>query len=92
MMLGKKSGVIKRLQVEVPQLQATGSCNSNNLANTMQHAVTAFNPDMKQALVNLYFDLGGAKGKDLKKMNEFQNVAVSMEIYREAFLQFVITL
>lgn len=90
-MLGHKSGVITRLKEEIPQLQNHGSCNSHNLSNTMQHAVTAFDPDMKKAFVDIYYDLGGAKGKGLKKKKAFEVVAADNGIVPEAFRRFVNT-
>ena len=33
----------------------------------MQHSVESYDKDMKSALVDLYFDLGGAEGKGLKR-------------------------
>ena len=66
-MQGHKSGVITRLVEKVPQLVSTGSCNSHNCSNAMQHSTQAFDPDVKSALVDLHQDLGGAKGRGLKK-------------------------
>ena len=66
-MKGTKSGVITRMIKEIPQLRSTGSCNGHNLANALKHASEKFNPDIKLALVDLYQDIGGAKGKGLKK-------------------------
>ena len=70
-MMGNKTGVMTRLKSEIPQIKADGSCNLHHMGNTAQHATTAFNPDIKQALVDTYFDLGGAVGKGLKKQKEF---------------------
>ena len=75
----------------VPQLSSLGSSNAHNIANAMMHAVTSADPDMKQALVDVYFDLGGAKGKGLKKRKEFQALAAEMGIELKAFLKFVST-
>ena len=57
-MLGQNSGVITRLIEKVPQLVSTGSCNSHNCSNTMQHSTEAFDQDMKSALVDLHQDVG----------------------------------
>ena len=62
-MMGAKSGVMTRLKSEVPQIKSDGSCNLHHLSNTIQHAVKAFDRDIKPALVDTYFDLGGAAGK-----------------------------
>jgi hypothetical protein len=74
-MQGCKSGVITQLKEQIPQLQSLGSSNTHNISNAMMHAVTASEPDVKSALVDLYQDIGGAKGKGLKKMKECQMVA-----------------
>ena len=90
-MQGKKSGVITRLLERVPQLISTGSCNSHNCSNTMQHSTEAFDPDMKNALVDIYQDLGGAKGKGLKKKKEFEGLCKSVGLMPEPFKRFVST-
>lgn len=77
-MQGCKSGVMTRLMKEVPQLSSMGSSNSHNLSNAMMHGVTKADPDMKEALVDLYYDIGGAKGKGLKKQKECLKVAEEM--------------
>ena len=51
---------------EVPELSSLGSSNAHNL-NAMMHGVTAAFPDVKEALVDLYQDLSGAKGRGLKR-------------------------
>ena len=48
---------ITQLKKEVPQLERLGSSNAHNLANAMMHAVTSCDPDMKDALVNLFQDI-----------------------------------
>ena len=73
-MMGCNTGVMQRLKEEVPQIKSDGSCNLHHLSNTNQHAVTAFNSDIKPALVNTYYDLGGAPGKGLKKQKEFNRI------------------
>ena len=78
-MQGNKNGVIKRLKEQVPQLENLGSSNTHNISNAMMHWVTECKPDMKEALVDLYQDIGGAKGKGLKKQKECTEVARSMD-------------
>ena len=36
-----------------------------------------FDNDSKEALLNIYFDLGGAKGKGLKRKKEFDKKMLS---------------
>ena len=45
----------------------SGSCNDHHLANSMNHGVEAFDSDVPNILVNIFIDLGGAKGYGLKK-------------------------
>ena len=90
-MQGHKSGVITRLVEKVPQLVSTGSCNSHNCSNAMQHSTQAFDPDMKSALVDLHQDLGGAKGRGLKKKKEFEAVCKSIGLFPEPIKRFVST-
>ena len=90
-MQGHKSGVIKRLMERVPQLVSTGSCNSHNCSNTMQHSTEAFDVDMKNALVDLHQDLGGAKGRGLKKKKEFEAVCKSIGLDPVPIKRFVST-
>ena len=73
-MEGKKSGVKKRMKDEVEGLKDLGSCNGHHISNSIQHGATDFCPDMQEVLVDLYQDIGGAKGKGTKKMKEFQKV------------------
>ena len=88
-MLGYKTGVLKRMMDEVPQLRSTGSCNSHNVSNTMQHSTEKFDSDMKPALTDLYYDIGGAKGKGLKKKKEFEETARNIEPVLHNFLALV---
>ena len=90
-MQGIKNGVITRMMKEIPQLRSTGSCNSHNLANTMKHATEKFDPDIKLALVDLYQDIGGSKGKGLKKKKEFEAVARDMGLEPKPVKRFVDT-
>ena len=71
-MIGNKKGVQTRLKDEIPQLNNTGACNAHHISNTLQHAVEEFDPDIKLACVNVYQDLGGAKGMGLKRKKEFE--------------------
>ena len=59
----------------VPQLKDLGSCNDHPISNSAKHGYEAFDTDVKEVLVNLYFDIGGAKGKGLKKMRDFETIA-----------------
>ena len=90
-MQGHKSGVITRLKEKVPQLVSTGSCNSHNCSNTMQHSTEAFDADMKNALVDIHQDLGGAKGRGLKKKKEFEAVCRSIGLEPMPIKRFVST-
>ena len=90
-MQGHKTGVITRLVENVPQLVSTGSCNSHNCSNTMQHSTEAFDADMKSALVDIHQDLGGAKGRGLKKKKEFEAVCKSIGLEPEPIKRFVST-
>ena len=76
---------------EVPELSSLGSSNAHNLSNAMMHGVTAAFPDVKEALVDLYQDLGGAKGRGLKKKKEFEELAWDMGVKVTAFKRFVST-
>ena len=62
-MQGKRTGVITRLVQAVPQLSSMGSSNAHNISNAMMHGVLVADPDMKEALVDVYFDLGGGQGE-----------------------------
>ena len=77
-MIGGKTGVITRMIEEIPELRSTGACNSHHIANAMKHATNKFNPDIQQALVDVYQDIEGARGKGLKKKKEYEKVARSM--------------
>ena len=68
-MAGHLTGVKKRLAAAVPDLKDLGSCNDHHIGNAAQKGVESFDEDVKEVLVNVYFDLGGAKGKGLKKKN-----------------------
>lgn len=90
-MQGCHAGVITLLQKEVPQLSSLGSSTAHNLSNAMMHAVTASAPDIKEVLVDLYMDVGGAKGKGLKKKKEFEAVGRSIGIDVKPIKRFVST-
>ena len=66
-MTGCKTGVQKRLQAIVPQLKHLGSCNGHHINNAAKYGVNALDEDIKEVLVNVFFDNGGAKGKGVKK-------------------------
>ena len=59
-MQGKRSGVKKRLAEKVPQMKDLGSCGGHHISKAMMHATEAFDKDAKEALVNIFFDIGGA--------------------------------
>ena len=73
-MEGWVSGV-KRLAETVHQLKDLGSCNNHHLSNAAKAGIEAFDEDINEILVNIYFDIGGAKGKGLKKKREFEMIA-----------------
>ena len=88
-MIGNRKGVITKLSDEIPQLHYTGSCNGHNLNNSMQKGVESFDPDMTKALVDLYEELGGSKGKGLKKMHEFQESCLARGHNPKPFKKFI---
>ena len=90
-MQGCKTGVITQMEAEVPQLSSLGSSNAHNICNAMSHGVSASAPDIKEALVDLYMDLGGAKGKGLKRKKEFEALAKAMGISVMALKRYVQT-
>ena len=90
-MQGCKAGVITKMVEEVPELSSLGSSNAHNISNAMSHGVKACAPDIVEALVDIYQDLGGTKGKGLKKTNEFEGLAKEMGIDTVAFKRFVST-
>ena len=57
----------------------------------MQYATTDFDPDIKSALVDVYQDIGGAKGRGLKKKREFEKVAKEVGVEPKPFKRFVST-
>ena len=73
-MQGRIGGVKKLLSDRIPELLDPGSCNDHHLSNAMKHAVNAFDPDIEQALVNIYMDIGGAPGRGLKRKKAFEKV------------------
>ena len=77
-MSGSLSGVNKRLEDEVPELFVSGGCPAHHVGNTIKAMVKAFDPDMKDALVNLSECIGGEKGRSLKQKKEFEKVAVEV--------------
>ena len=90
-MQGHKSGVITRMVEDVEELQSTGSCKAHNLSNVMKHATEAFDPDVKDALVDVYIDLGGAKGYGLKKKKNFESLCSRLGFKPYTFKRFVDT-
>jgi hypothetical protein len=71
-MEGKKTGVKKRLSQRVDDMKDLGACNGHHISNAMQHGATSFDSDIKEVLVDLFQDIGGAKGKGTKHMKEFK--------------------
>ena len=55
-----------------------GSCTDHHLSNAMKHAVHAFDPDIERALVNIYMDVGGAPGRELKREKHFEKVCLDI--------------
>ena len=88
-MQGGKTGVKKQLSEKIPQLVDFGACNDHRICNALQYGVTAFDPGMEPALVNIYIDLGGAKGKGVKKKKEFEAVCPSIGLKPVPFKRFV---
>lgn len=88
-MIGVNNGVIKKLQDEIPELHHTGSCNGHNLNNTMQKGVNAFDPDMVNAVVDLYELFGGSKGKGLKSMHQFEQSCLDRGHVPKQFNKFI---
>ena len=90
-MQGHRSGVKKRLTDIVPQCYDLGSCNDHHISNALKHAVESFDSDRQQALVNIYCDLGGAKGRGLKRKKAFEIVCQEKGIIPIPFKQFCST-
>ena len=90
-MQGHKSGVITQFCSVVDELQSTGSCNAHNLANVMKHATNAFDSDVKDAMVNIFIDLGGQEGYGLKKKKDFESLCASFGFKPSPFKRFVDT-
>ena len=74
-MAGHKNGVQKRISEQVHQVQPLKTCTDHHLCNSEKHATTAFDNDMEQALVNLYEDIAGAKGRSQKSRHLFKEAA-----------------
>ena len=90
-MIGTKSGFITRLGKEIQGIHFTGSCGAHNVSNTMQHATESFDADLKMALVDIYFDIGGAPGKGLKRMKEFKSLCKERGHIPKPFKKFIST-
>ena len=73
-MEGRLKGVKKLLADAVPGFKDVGSCNDHHIDNAFEYGVKQFDNDCHKALVNIFFDLGGAKGKGLKKKKPFEAV------------------
>ena len=72
-MAGCRSGVKIRFEQMIPQMKDFGSCNDHHLGNAAQAGCEALDSDVREVLVNIYFDLGGAKGKGLKKKPTYES-------------------
>ena len=79
-MEGRHNGVKKRLADVIPQFADMGSCNSHHIGTAFEYGVKNFDNDSQEALVNIYFDFGGAKGKGLKRKKQFEKVALDKGI------------
>ena len=94
-MEGKKSGVKVRLSKEVEGMKDLGPCNGHNISNAIKHGVRVFDTDCDSAvedmLVDLFQDIGGAKGKGTKKMKEFFMTCKEIGLKPDKILRFVST-
>ena len=79
-MTGNISGVHKRLADLFEHLEFLTSCLDHHVSNSMQKGTTEFCPDMEKAMVNLYEDLSGTKGRSLKKRGDFLKTAENVGI------------
>ena len=75
-MIGNLSGVIKRVMDEYRGVHLMGSCLDHHLNNSLKAAVTEFDPDLEKAMVHLYEDIAGAKGRSQKSRKEFHRISV----------------
>ena len=66
-MTGCKTGLHQRLAEKNPDLEFLTSCLDHHISNSMQKGTNEFDPDLESAMVNLYEDLSGSKGRSLKK-------------------------
>ena len=87
-MAGCNAGVKKKLEERVPQLKDVGSCNDHHISNAGKYGVEAFNNDVKEVLVNVYFDIGGENGKGLKKRKNYQAIAKAKHRILKALKKF----
>ena len=82
---GWKGGVKKFMGDKVPQLKDVGSCIDHHIGNAFEYAVKAFDNDCHEALVNIFQDLGGVKGKGLTKKKAFEKVCGQYKLTVVAF-------
>ena len=87
-MQGRISGVKVQLKKEIHQFVDFGSCNDHHISNAMKYGVRAFDPDVEHVVVDMYQDLGGAKGKGLKKKKDFEKICKSIGLKPSAFKQY----
>lgn len=90
-MMGDKNGVLKKMSDEVEEIDLAGACNAHNLSNVMKHATQDFDQDVKDALVDIFLDLGGHEGYGLKKKKEFESLCASFGFKPSKFHRFVDT-
>ena len=77
-MIGINTGVHQRLKEKVPDLQFLTNCMDHNISNSMEKGTKEFCPDLELAMVNLYEDLSGTKGRSLKKRDAFLKTAENL--------------
>ena len=91
-MIGGKGGVKKKLAELIDEFFDGGSCIDHHLCNALKYGVTAFDLDIQLSLVNLFQDLGGAKGRGIKKKKDFENLGKKQcGVTAAPFKKFVVT-
>ena len=82
---GHKGGVKKLMSDKIHQFKDAGSCNDHHVGNAFGYVVKAFDNDCHEVLVNIFQDLGGVKGKGLKKKKAFKDVCRKKGVQVAAF-------
>ena len=72
----------------VPQLKHLGSCNGHHISNAAKYGVNAMDEDIKEVLVNVFFDIGGAKGKGVKQKHHYERLAKEKKRQIKALTKF----